>query len=624
MIKHKPLKTSFYLFLINGLTLCFGFISFIVLSLNTLEKTSIKQTQQNLRTFAYAIEKILMQNQAPLPQLDNLVKQIASHDPGFRISIIAEDGTVLGDSDADPAILENHLQRTEVRSALAGKESSAVRVSTVYAESLVYYAIPFQYQNRNLALRLSIPVRKNVFFSSTVRTDSIVSAVIVLLIVLVISFAIAARIISPLEELEKAAQQYKQGDFDYVPAVSSPREFSELAETFSGMARTIQKNIEDISRRRDKFVAVFSGITEALILFDESFQIQEMNDAARDFFSVPQNAPLPENKSLIAVLRNTDIINFIKDTVHGSGKKNKTEIETQLLSSGSADSERNGTRSVLVRCVTIKTTVQPDSKFLLVITDISRLKRLERVRKDFVANVSHELKTPITSIKGFIETLQDGALNEPETAKRFLSIMDQQSTRLINIIEDLLTLSKLEQTGFTLATQQTTVQECVADVLLSQQIAADAKHIAFRQTYVPENDPIRIAVNEGLFEQALGNIVNNAVKYCPDGSTVSVSAERIPAQEGTAARRYPAVKIVIEDDGAGIPEEYRKRIFERFFRVDKGRSRETGGTGLGLSIARHIVELHGGTIRACGRPGGEPGACFEITLPDRSTEPAVS
>ncbi len=497
--KRAGLSTPFYLFLINGIALCCGFLIFILISLHALEQTAISQTEQNLRTFAYSIKQLL-QNQQNLTldiqpgnglvSIDQFVKNTASHDPGFRISIIDGEGVVVGDSDANLEQLENHLNRHEVVEALAGREAADIRSSSIYNEMQVYYAIPFSFQGRSMALRLSIPIGRNVFFASNVRQNSIVSMVVILAAILLVSFAIAAKILRPLNELKKTARFYEEGHFDYRPVVSSPKEFAELAENISSMGQTIQQNIADISRSRDD------------------------------------------------------------------------------------------------------------------------LRRLERVRKDFVANVSHELKTPVTAISGFIETLQDGAIDDQATARHFLDIMAQQSSRLSNIIDDLLTLSQLEQTRATIETQPVNLLDIITDVLASHSYLAQANNISISYEFSPKDAVIHLSANPGLISQALGNIVNNSVKYCPSGSEVHITARRLQDQDGN-----PWVKIVVEDTGNGIPVEYQKRIFERFFRVDKGRSRATGGTGLGLSIVHHIIQLHGGSIRSCNRRDGRSGARFEMELP---------
>ena len=185
-----------------------------------------------------------------------------------------------------------------------------------------------------------------------------------------------------------------------------------------------------------------------------------------------------------------------------------------------------------------------------------------------------------------------------------------KSSRLNNIIDDLLTLSQLEQAGTQLETQQVSLMDIATDVLAAHHHLAQQKNISMTCDFFPADDAIQLQANPGLLSQALGNIVNNSVKYCPSGSEVHIAARRFQDQDGN-----PRVRIVVEDTGNGIPAEYQKRIFERFYRIDKGRSRETGGTGLGLSIVHHIIQLHSGTIQACNRQDGQKGACFEIDLP---------
>ncbi|WP_295796197.1 ATP-binding protein [uncultured Treponema sp.] len=235
--------------------------------------------------------------------------------------------------------------------------------------------------------------------------------------------------------------------------------------------------------------------------------------------------------------------------------------------------------------------------------NIQSLKKVEQIRKDFVANVSHELKTPVTSIKGFTETLLDDGINEPETAKHFLGIINTQCERLINIIEDLLTLSRLETDNGVLETVKTNLVQIAKKACSNLESAASEKQIKIN--FSSNKKEIFIKGNPGLLEQVITNLIDNSVKYCPDKSIVSCS---ISENSGKT-------KIIVEDNGNGIPDEYKDRIFERFYRVDKGRSREHGGTGLGLSIARHIVNIHGGTIKETGRPDKKKGAHFEIELP---------
>lgn len=476
--KGISLPITVFLFIINGIFLCAGFIILTAFSLSYLKKTSVTQCEQNLKIFSRSLKTVLPQKAQDDFSFDTFVKNIASQDPSFRITIINSNGKVIGDSDGSIATLENHAGRPEVQAALNGKEGSAVRKSTVSQNDVMYYASPLTFANQNLVLRLSMPVETSVFFSTDIGHKMIFMCILVFLGIAAVLFAISAYIVRQIDAIKKAAFQYQNGNFSYRPLVHSPKELKQLSDSVSDLAQKIQ-------------------------------------------------------------------------------------------------------------------------------SDISRLTHLERVRKDFVANVSHELKTPVTAIKGFTETLIDGAVDTPETARSFLKIIDSQCSRLMNIIEDLLTLSRLEQDDKTPElTRQNVVdiaQMCVKD------FEKEAQNKNTKLLFLTQDKAMYANVNTGLLSQALGNLLDNAVKYCPENSEISCTVAK--------AENVQKLNIIIQDNGNGIPTKYSERIFERFFRVDKGRSRETGGTGLGLSIASHIIKLHNGSIIEEERPDGKPGARFVITLP---------
>jgi len=615
--------------------LCFGFVFFIYISLNTLERTSLEQTKQNLKTFAHSVKQLLYSKnnvfftEEDIPKdtinntndiysrlitIDEFVKQLASHDPAFRITVISTDGIILGDSDAvDFSMLESLWDRDEVAAALKGEDFTSFHRSSYFDTTYIYYSIPIVHRDRTLILRLSIPKERTVFFSSSVKSDSIISAMIIMVAILIISFIIAGKILTPLTELEKTAIEYEKGNFSYLPEIVSPLEFRELATVFNKMGKTIEQNIKIISRNRDELSAIFSSITEALVVFKNDFKVLSMNDTAKIFFSVSE--PIPKDATLASVIKNEKIYSFVKSVIKNS-KKMQTEIEAVIFPPDeSEDTGRRTARHVLVRCSKIND-ADNETRYLLVVTDISRLKRLEQVRKDFVGNVSHELKTPITAIKGFAETLLEGALEEPETAKHFLTIINQQSDRLINIVEDLLLLSRLEQANVPMEIQPTDLESLFADLFQAYNRNSDFK-INLKQQIFPENEHILANLNARLFSQAICNLIDNCIKYCPENTTMEFITTLEKNKPDGKLRQYPMIHIIIQDDGPGIPDEYHKRIFERFFRVDKGRSRETGGTGLGLAIVKHIVELHKGTIKSTKRPDGKNGFCVEILIPTK-------
>ncbi len=603
MIKKRySLRIWVFLFLINGLVLSTGFSVLIRQNLVSLRTTAQNQTEQNLRTFAHSLRVLFP---SPPVDIDAFVKSIANRDPGFRITVVASDGTVIGDSDApDITKLENHAHRPEIKAALQGSEGKDIHRSSVNIKDVMYYAVPLDYGGEHMALRLSMPVDTSVYFSSSVRNGMLFSCICVFVFVLFVSFLVSAHIVKQITSLQKASEQYRNGNFSYRPYIQSPRELEELGESIETMAQTIEKNMLNITGQRDEFQAVFSGITEALIVFDSNMVVLEYNGIVSRLFDYYAELKAGKNPETLAqVVQNSEILKLADEAVHSdcTGKEIEAKLHPHI-----------GDRDVLVRCTEIKSRGL-QKRFLLVLTDITRLKKLEQIRTDFVANVSHELKTPVTSIKGFTETLLDGALDDRETAFHFLEIMDAQSGRLINIIEDLLTLSRLEQENRPPETALANLADVVRQVCRSFEKDAEKKRIriSFKEPSLPEKEVSRFTadVNAGLISQAVGNIIDNAVKYCPDGSVIDCLIERNETQS------KPVANIVIEDNGTGIPVIYRDRIFERFFRVDKGRSREQGGTGLGLSITAHIIKLHGGTVRETERTDGKPGARFEIILP---------
>jgi two-component system, OmpR family, phosphate regulon sensor histidine kinase PhoR len=589
MIKHKSFPVWVFLFLINGFVLCAGFIILLEQNVNALRNTSQDQTEENLRTFAYALSPLVIQH---ADDINKFVKDIASRNPDFRITVINKNGVVEGDSDAaDIAALENHGTRAEVKAALGGKDGKALRKSTVSKDDVMYYAVPVVINGENYALRLSMPVKTSVYFSTNVRRTMELTGSIVLIVILLVSFFVSAHIVHEIGELQKAAGKYSNGSFDYKPAVRSPRELQELGNAMNNMAEELKKNIADITEKRDEFKAVFSGITEGLVVFDEGMNVIEYNDAAAGMFGVTS---LQAASSLAGFVYTADILSLAKEAVKGNPLPEEgieTEVRTLTAS-----------RSLLVRCVNIARQ-QKRERYLLVFNDITHLKKLEKVRKDFVANVSHELKTPVTSIKGFTETLLDGALEDKDTSKHFLEIIDSQSGRLMNIIDDLLTLSRLEQDSKLPDMIPSDIVGATQKVCGTFAHAAGEKHIVL--SFSTAVDHVQVLMNAGLYEQAVGNIIDNAVKYCPSGSEIDCIIQK----NGEHA------EVIIQDTGTGIPPQFRERIFERFFRVDKGRSREEGGTGLGLSITSHIIQIHGGTVAETGRTDGKSGARFVIMLP---------
>ncbi len=516
---------------------------------------------------------------------------------GVRLTVVAPDGTVLGDSDGDSAGMENHAGREEVRAGLAGNPATAIHESRTLGHKLIYFALPVVRGGSTVAvLRLAVSAAVVEAELAAIRTRIALSALAVALLAAAVSLWISRRLSRPLEQLRRSAEQFAAGDLDQRSPPAATREIAQLAEAMNTMAAQLDDRIRTAERQRDELEAVFAGMVEGVLLIDARQSIASLNQAGADLLGVPWAGAA--GRTVPEALRHAALQRFIERT---TGEAAAAACEADLELPG-ADGE---TVHLRVHGVRLERPGEPP-RTLIVMHDVTRMRKLENVRQEFVANVSHELKTPVTSIKGFVETLRDGALENPADARRFLDIVARQADRLQAIIEDLLCLSRLEQ-----GTGQTSREMGVYPVagVLAAAVQTCQPHADTRGTLLSVAcDPaLRAHIDPPLLEQALVNLIENAIKYNEDGTRVTVSAR----QEGEA------VRIAVADDGRGIEARHLPRIFERFYRVDRARSRQEGGTGLGLAIVKHIALFHGGEVGVRSSPGG--GSEFTLTLPLRPT-----
>lgn len=538
-----------------------------------------------------------------LPQFSPLLQahdtaQIGSlcHDIGqvgqMRLTIIAPDGTVLGDSSADPTSMENHAGRPEVVQALRGETGESLRRSTSVHETMKYAALPVQHDGALIGIvRVALPVERiqqalNAMYVRFAAAGFSLAALTGLL-----SFWALRRIIAPLDGLKTGAQRFAQGALEQTLVVPQTQEFAGLAEAMNSMALQLSERIRRTLQQSNELEAVLRSMVEGVLAVDNVGRIISINTAAaRLLGSEPSRM---NGLPLEVAVRNVALQQFV-----GSALASTAPIESEIVL-------HLGDEQTLQAHGTVLTDPNGESiGALVVLNDITRLRRLENVRRDFVANVSHELKTPITSIKGFVETLLDGAMESPDECERFLRIVGKHADRLNNIIEDLLTLSHLEQgegaaEGFLVRANVTTAVR--AAVQLCQQAAA-GKEITL--SIVAEEDQFA-AINPPLLEQGIVNLIDNAVKYSDPGGHVRVNVR------GDAT----GVHIDVQDEGVGIAAEHLPRLFERFYRVDKARSRGVGGTGLGLAIVKHIAQGHEGSISVESTPGHGSTFSFHLPLP---------
>lgn len=565
-----------YLFYPTGAVLLLAILSFALVSVYALRRTAYRQTTENLRQFSYAVTHFL--DAYPVLTDSEELQRFCAHfgaEPDFRITIIGPDGTVEADSNADPREMENHNDRPEVASALLGEEASIIRYSATLGKRLVYFAQPY----RGYVVRLAVAVDYVDMGSRQILLVIVFAAALIMLLTLIVSSLVATRLVAPLRRLGAAAAEYSQGRLDAkLDPAGYPDEFAQLARAYSAMADSLREKMGALDGQNRETEAILASMHEALVVLDAKRRVLRINAAAELLFcmSAEDAVGLP----LIQFVRNTDIVDF-------ANKKNRSDYERAVeLRTG----EKEGSRWLLAR----SSDIGSEGGTLLVFHDITRLKRLERIRKDFVANVSHELKTPVTSIQGFIETLKDGALENPATARRFLDIMEQQSLRLSAIIGDLLTISRLEQEGASEISREPTNLAALFDDVVNLCADSARKKNTSIEAVCPKN--LEKPLNAGLMEQALVNLAQNAVKYSPEGSQVRLSAEISSVARSGDENAPEILALSVADNGPGISERYQERIFERFYRIDKGRSRDQGGTGLGLSIVRHIALAHGGAV----------------------------
>ncbi len=532
-----------------------------------------------------AVRPYLGDNQAG--ELDKLVKEMGK-DLAIRITVIGPQGQVLAESQKDTKQMGNHSDRPEVQEALQGKTGSAVRYSNTLGYPMLYMAVPVKLAGGAPGvLRLAIPMTNIRQSVAQVRQILIVGTGIALALSTILAFYIARRFTSPIRELTQVAQELAQGNFRARVKVRTGDELGYLSSTLNHMATGLQNMIEDISNEKNKIRAILTSMGDGVVALDSDGRIILVNQAAERMFGRRETEVV--GKYILSLVRNYKIEELVSQVV-----ASRKVIIDELKSATGPD------RILRIHGAPIISDAAKIVGVALVFRDITGLRQLEQMRTDFVANVSHELKTPLTSIKGFVETLLDGAMEDSEVSRRFLGIINEETDRLHRLIADLLSLAHIEAPRFEAAYQEAELEQVVGKTAAILTPLAEAKGISLSL----ELDPglPKVIIKEDLLGQIVLNLMDNAIKYTLSGGRVLVKARREQEQ----------VVVEVSDTGIGIPEESLPRIFERFYRVDKARSREIGGTGLGLSIVKHILERYGQKIWVESTPG--KGSVFSFTL----------
>jgi two-component system phosphate regulon sensor histidine kinase PhoR len=522
--------------------------------------------------------------------LDDFCKEIGRR-IATRLTVILPSGQVIADSFENPHAMENHGDRPEIIEALAGNVGSATRYSETLAQLLMYVAIPIE-QNGVIdgVIRASMPLTALERQIWSIRVKLIFWGGLIALLAAGVSLSVARRISRPIGIMRDGAERFAQGDFSHRLPVPNSAELSDLTVAMNKMALQLSERITTIVNQRKELEAVLSCMQEGVVALDADKSIVSLNPAmARIFDTSVVDA---RGRSFLEVSRNHQLQQFARQAVDSSEPLSR---DIALITAGKD-------QFFDVHSTPILNENETRTGTLIVFNNVSQLRRLENIRKDFVANVSHEIKTPLTTIKGFVETLRYGSDDDLRNTQHFLGIIERHVNRLNAILEDLLVLSRLEQqqqnSGVKL--KKTALKNVLQTAVQVCQTRAEEKNITFEVTC--PNDAYA-NLDETLMEQALINLVDNAVKYSGKDRPVYIAAET----------RLDAVTISVRDHGPGIAKKHLPRLFERFYRVDKARSRDMGGTGLGLAIVKHIVNVHGGEILVDSTPG--EGTIFTIHLP---------
>jgi two-component system phosphate regulon sensor histidine kinase PhoR len=509
---------------------------------------------------------------------------------GVRATVILPTGKVLADSHEDPRMMDNHGDRPEIAAAVAGEIGRSTRWSNTLHADLRYVALPATRQEKIVAVvRAALPLATLARTLNPVYARLAAFAAIMTLVLALVSLWVARRILRPLERLRAGADRFARGELGHRLAVGGPLEMSELAESLNRMAAELDQRIRTILYQQDERQAMLASMEEGVLAVDNSGRIVSLNDACARLLDGSVETLC--GRLLHSAVRKPDLLRFVD-----AGLVSEAAIEAELQVLGAPDRRLHAHGTALHDHEARRTGV------LVVLHDVTRLRQLETVRRDFVANVSHELKTPITSIKGFVETLIDEGLADKANDLHFLEIVLRQVNRMDAIIADLLALARIERG----AEDQSIPLEPgeVRGVLLAAREMCEKKAADKRITIdVQCPEDLRAQLNAPLLEQAVVNLIDNAVKYSEPEAIVHVAA----------AREGDGVSIAVRDSGCGIAAQHLGRLFERFYRVDKARSREMGGTGLGLSIVKHIMAAHRGTVTVESAVG--KGSTFVLHLP---------
>jgi two-component system phosphate regulon sensor histidine kinase PhoR len=550
---------------------------FLLFSFSTIKRHYMDTLAHDLedvgRTLDFRIFDYLDRNR--LPDLEAFLQEHGKK-IGARLTVIDPEGVVKADSEQDPAGMEGHRFRPEISEALAGRIGRSLRYSSTLKAQMLYVALPLDRSGRvEGVLRLSLFVRDIDVLLRAIRRDIGQAVGIIIVLSIVGAFLFSRSLTNPMRKLMRASRQVAAGDFTARVRVRSSDEWKDLAMSFNAMTAEVKALFDDLRKRKEELDNIMASMQEGLLVLDRTGKIMLANRSAKDL--IGQEAV--EGKYFWEVVRMTPFVELIRRVK----EEKKSRIEEVLFSE----------KSILCRAAFLPA----QDGVVVTLDDITEMQNLARIKKDFVLNVAHELRTPLTAIKGYAETLEDKA---GDRGGQYVLTIIRHTDRLIRVVEDLISLATLEEKGVAFEIEKISLTEIAENVVRIFEPRAKEKNLGLRLEAAAdlppvEGDPFRL-------EQMLVNLIDNAVKYTEKGG-IRVGLMKEPG----------GVAIEVVDSGIGIPEKDLGRVFERFYVVDKSRSRKAGGTGLGLSIVKHIVLIHGGRIDVKSTLG--VGSTFRVFLP---------
>lgn len=518
----------------------------------------------------------------------SLICKELKQDTKTRYTIINKNGSVLGDSDENPKSMDNHLSRPEVLDANNGKIGTSIRYSNTVKEKMLYLAISQNINGEQIIIRTSVPLNSLKSNISLLTSEIIKSSIYILIATLGISLFISRKIANPLEKMVVNAMAFSKGEFQSRIKPSNTIEINSLAKSLNIMANQLDERIKLITLQKNENDAILASMAEGLVAVDYSNKIIKTNDFFRDLFELKGRAV---GLDINTVIKDKKFLKFYKDLTDHKNIDNK-EV--------TIDNIKN--KTILCSATMLKDQEDNFIGHVIVVNDITKLRNLEKVRQEFVANVSHELKTPITALKGYVETLKD--VDNDEDKNYFLNILDKQTSRMNSIINDLLELSRLEESADKgdIEIFENNILDLINDAINECEYAANKKQI---KLHINCSSSIIFNLNKRLIQESVVNLIYNAIRYSDNEKIVKVDVKIISNN----------LHISVKDKGIGIPKNELDHIFKRFYCVDKSHSKATGGTGLGLSIVKHIMNLHRGKIVVESNVG--KGSNFTLIIPNK-------